>query len=316
MSQLSKNYTDFANKFRDLLSLPYNEQPAAATALWSSHNLLVQEEWNTRFGFNSLFHAWTYSSLMQNLYAANALILKPWLSQRRGWRVIEIGGGNGKLWSHILTPEDKGELIVIDPAPEVHEQISNQLPVGVSFTPIQAPIENVTLSEADAIVCSLTLHHVAGTDTNERDQYNLSGPGKLEILQQIAQALKPRLGLGILNESDMYSDLQLPPGDPVLVDHLLDAYVRRVGFSLLLDAEALAEDPDNLIPRWYAIIYQWCLGQLFKAQVPIAERDVYELTLSGWLVLLQRAGLTVMEHQCTDSFGLFYRYLLKPSTEH
>lgn len=312
VSQLSNSYIDFANKFRYLLSLPYKEQSTAAVALWSSTNILKEEEWNSHFGTNSLFHAWSHSSLMQKLYASNALVLKPWLNQRREWRVIEIGGGNGELWSHVFTPEDEGELVVIDPMAEVHEQVKKQLPSGVRFTPIQAPIENVNLNEADAIVCSLTLHHVAGIDTNERSQHGLTGPGKLEILQRIAQSLKPRLGLGILNESDMYCDLQLSPGDPILKDHLLEAYVRRVGFSLLLDAEALDEDPNNLIPRWYAIIHKWCLGQLLKAQVSLAERDVYELNLLGWLEVLNRAGLTVTEYHCTDNFGLFYSYMLKP----
>ncbi|MBW4565588.1 MAG: class I SAM-dependent methyltransferase [Mojavia pulchra JT2-VF2] len=315
MSQTLYIPTDFANKFRNLLSLPQNEQQAAAAAFWSNTDFSFTEEWNSRFGPNSLFDAWTCCSLMQNIYTSNALILKSWLSKRRGWRVIEIGGGNGALWSHVLSPQDEGELIVIDPVPEVHKQVSQRLPAGVKFIPIQAPVETVTLSEADAVVCSLTLHHLAGIDTCERSKHGLTGSGKLEVLSQIAQALKPRMGLAILNESDMYSDLDLPPNDPVLVDHLLEAYVRRVGLSLFLDAEALVNDPKNLIPRWYAIIHQWCVGQVFKAHVPIAERDVYELNLSRWLEVLRRAGLTVIEWKCTDNFGLFYRYLLKPSLE-
>ncbi|NEQ66982.1 MAG: class I SAM-dependent methyltransferase [Symploca sp. SIO2D2] len=316
MSQTSIDIpADFADTFRSLLSLPQNEQPNAAAAFWANANVsMPEEEWNSCFAYNSLFEAWTCCSLMQSLYASNAAVLRSWLNQRPRWRVIEIGGGNGRFWSHLLKPEDEGELIVIDPVPEVHEQVSKQLPAGVRLISVQAPVETVPLCwEADAVLCSLTLHHVAGTDASERSQHGLTGIGKLEVLREIAQALKPRQGLGILNESDMYSDLGLPPDDPILIDHLLEAYVRRVGLSLLLDAEALVEDPKNLSPRWYAIIHRWCLGQLLKAHVPLAERDIYELNLPRWLELLKRAGLNVIEWKSSDNFGLFYRYLLKPA---
>ena len=304
----------FGEAFRHLLTLPPDEQFKAAVQLQSTASFSTpEEEWNTQFDADSLFAAWTRCTLMHELYTSNALILREWLRSRHRWRVIEIGAGDGRLWSYVLDLEDEGELVVIDPAPGVHDRVRQQLPPGVSLIPIQAPVETVELGEADAVVCSLILHHVAGADANERSQHGLEGSGKFEILQEIAKALKPRQGLGILNEADFFSDLGLPPSHPVLIDNLIDAYVRRVGFSLLLDAEAIRDDPDGLADRWYSIINHWCLGQLSKAHAPVDERYDYFLDIPRWLALIDRAGLTTIERKCSDNFGIFYRYLLKCS---
>ncbi|WP_017658693.1 class I SAM-dependent methyltransferase [Baaleninema simplex] len=303
---------DFGQAFRNLLTLPPHEQFEAAAKLRSIFNIPAQkEEWNTQFNGDSLFAAWTRCTLMHQLYTSNALILRNWLQSRRQWRVIDIGGGDGRLWSYVLNLEDEGELVVVDPASEVHEQVRQKLPPGVSLVSIQAPVETVELGEADAVVCSLILHHVAGMDANERRNHGLEGSGKLEILQEIAKALKPRQGLGILNEADFYSDLGLPSGHPLLVNNLIEAYVRRVGFSLLLDAEAIQDDGDGMAERWYSIINQWCLGQLDKAYAPVAERYDYFLDLPRWLASIERAGLKTIDRKCTDNFGIFYQYILK-----
>lgn len=305
----------FGEAFRHLLTLPPDKQFESAAKLRATFNVSAsEEEWNTQFNADSLFAAWTRCTLMHKLYTSNALILRNWLRSRHKWRVIEIGGGDGRLWSYVLNLEDEGELVVVDPAPEVHEQVRQQLPPGVSLIPIQAPVETVEFGEADAVVCSLILHHVAGVDADERRHYGLEGSGKLEVLQEIAKALKPRQGLGIFNEANFYSDLGLPPGHPVLIDNLIDAYVRRVGFSLLLDAEAIRGDTDGIAERWYSIISQWCLGQLDKGYAPVAERYDYFLDIPQWLALIERAGLITTEWKSSDNFGIFYRYLLKSSS--
>jgi len=165
---------DFTASFRKVLNLPKNEQLAAINKLLTKVELPEsEEEWNSYFGPNSLFEAWSRCSVMQSLYTSNAIILRSWLRNRPGWRVVEIGGGNGKLWSYILEPEDEGELVVVDPNPGVHEQICQQLPSGVSLVPVQFPMEAVSFGVADAVVCSLTLHHLAGADASERTQYGL-----------------------------------------------------------------------------------------------------------------------------------------------
>jgi hypothetical protein len=46
--------------------------------------------------------------------------------------------------------------------------------------------------------------------------------------------------------------------------------------------------------------------------VPVADRDVYELDVPRWLALLDRAGFDVGERGFTDDWGLFYRYVARP----
>ncbi|MCB9762148.1 MAG: methyltransferase domain-containing protein [Alphaproteobacteria bacterium] len=296
-----------------LLQLPRPAQVAAAEALRRSlADRSPPEEWNTRFGPGSLFEAWTSTRLTTGLYAENALALRPVVT-RPGWRVVEIGGGDGRLWAGLAEGMAPGELVVIDPAEEVRAAVMRRLPPQVRLRFVVSPVEAVSLPPADAVVCSLTLHHLAGRDAAERARYGLSGPGKLEVLQRIRGSIAERRGFLLLNEADVYCDVQIPPGDPLLADHLADSYLRRCGRALLdelRDREAIG-DPHHMVPRLEAILHRWCLDQLRLALVPRAERDVYELDVFRWLEVLDRAGLKVVERGFTDPYGLFHRYVCR-----
>lgn len=291
---------------REIVAMPRGRQPEALDRLRRALPPAESEAWNTRFGPGSLFEAWTASSLMRGLYAANAATLRPLLDARPSWRVIEVGGGDGRLW-RLLRPEDHGELVLVDPSPEAHAQVAATLPAGVRLVSHVAGVQDVDLPDADVIVCSLTLHHVAGADAAERAAHGLDGPGKREILAGFARALEARSGLAIVNEADVYCDIGLAPGDPILRERLIDSYVRRCAVALLDDLEA---SPD---PRLQAIIQRWCLDQIAVADLPLAERDVYELDVPRWLALFERAGLGVEHRGFTDDHGLFCRYLLRPA---
>ena len=156
--------------------------------------------------------------------------------------------------------------------------------------------------ELDVIVTSLTLHHVAGRDADERAKVGMSGPGKLEVLRGFREALSPE-GLFVLNEANVYCDVGLAPGDDVLVENMLDSYVRRCAYALL-------DEIDD--ERVEAIVHLWCLEQVRLSRVPIAERDVYELDVPRWLTLLGGAGFQVRSRRCTDPYGLFWQYVCQP----
>lgn len=294
---------------REIVAMPRGRQPEAIDLLRRALPRAEEEAWNTRFGPGSQFEAWTASTVMRGLYAANAATLRPLLDARPSWRVVEVGGGDGRLWRDLLHDRDRGELVLIDPAPEAHEQVAAALPAAVRLVSHVSGVQDVDLPDADAIVCSLTLHHLAGADAAERAAHGLAGRGKLEVLTGFARALRPRSGLALVNEADVYCDLGLAPGDPILVDRLIDSYVRRCAIALLDDAER--GDP-GFRHRWRAIVQRWCLDQVEVAHLPVADRDVYELDVPRWLALFDRAGLVVEERGFTDAYGLFCRYVLRP----
>lgn len=273
------------------------------------------EAWNAAFGPGTLFDAWTRNPLAEALFDANRATLRPWIDGRPDWVVIEVGGGDGRLWTGLLTPEDRGTLVVVDPHPEPASRLADALHAGgihgVAVHAVRRGVEAATLPAADAIVCSLTLHHLAGVDGRQRALHGLGGPGKAEVLARFARALTPRRGLLLLNEADVDCELDLRPGDPTLRHHLADSYVRRCA-SALLDAIDASDDP-SLRRRWWAIVRRWCLDQLDLAHVPAAQRDVYELSVPRWLGLLHAAGLSVRDHRFTDDRALFHRYLAVPA---
>lgn len=278
-----------------------------------------REDWNSRFSAGSLYDAWSRTSVMQGVYAANAAALREHLQDRVGWRVVEVGAGNGRLWSDALSEHAEGELWVVDPVAEVEAPLRAHLPRGVHLELVRANIEAVTerdeIPPADAAVCSLSLHHVAGVDTAQRRRHGLEGPGKLEVLTALARSLTPRQGLGLLNEADVFCDLALPPGDPVLLDRIIDSYVRRTIHALIDDLRTRSPSED-IAQRWWAIIRTWCLDQVEVVDRPRADRDVYELDVPRWLSLLHRAGMDVESWGFTDSYGLFCQYRLRPRPEH
>lgn len=289
---------------RALLDLPRTEQPQAIRVLCAQLSAArPEEDWNTAFGAASLFEAWTHCELTGGLYAANRQALREHLPEE-GWTVLEIGGGDGRLWQGWPSP---GVLEVVDPASGVHERLREQLPELLELRSRVHPAEQLGAFEANAVVCSLTLHHVAGRDAEERARHGLEGPGKLEILQQVCQGLRARDGLLVLNEANVFCELELAPGDPVLVDNLVDSYVRRCARGLLAELEAGGD------PRLEGIVHLWCLEQIERAQLPVAERDVYELDVPRWERLLERAGFRVERRSCTDRFGLFFQYLCRPA---
>jgi hypothetical protein len=302
-----------AERVRGVLALPRRHQRQAIEQLLSDlppaqHN----ERWNSRFGRGSLFHAWTSSSLMAGLYAANADVVRERLDGIRPFQAIDVGGGDGSLWGRVLNPSHAGTLTVIDPVAEVFEAVQRNIPDGVRLDPCQALVQDADLPEADLIVCSLTLHHVAGADAAERAAHGLSGPGKLEVLVAFREALQARGGLLVLNEADVHCDVELAPGDPLLADRLIDSYVRRAALALLADVEAKRGSAD-MCARWEAVARAWSLEQIQLADVPLAERDVYELDVPRWLALLQRAGFEVVSRQFTDAYGLFCQYTAVPA---
>ncbi|MCK6506476.1 class I SAM-dependent methyltransferase [Myxococcota bacterium] len=301
----------------EVLALPRAAQPAALRALRARLPRPAEPEaWNSRFGPGSLFDAWTRSSLVQGLYAANAAVLAPHLAARPGFRVIEVGGGDGRLWAQALPPDARGELVVIDPVPEVQARVAAHLPAGVRLTFHAARIEDRVaagqeLGPADAFVCSLTLHHLAGQDAAERARHGLRGPGKVEVLAALGRAIAARGGLGLLNEADVHCELDLPPGDPLLEERLLDSYVRRCAPALLQDAASRPDADADLRARWQAVALHWCVEQLDVAHLPLPERDVYELDVPRWRARFAAAGLVVAREAWTDDRALFRQYLLR-----
>lgn len=270
----------------------------------------VPEAWNTAFGPGSLFDAWTQTPLMRGVYAANAAVLRPTLTTP-GWTVIEVGGGDGALWREALLPDDRGTLVVVDPAEAPHDRVREAVPPGVVVVSVRSGIAEASLPEADAVVCSLTLHHVAGEDATRRARWGLPGPGKAEILTRMAEALRPRDGLVVLNEADVYCDLGLAPGDGLLADRIVDSYVRRCARALL-DAIDRVDDP-ALAARWWAIVRRWCVDQIEVVGAAPEARDVYELDVPRWLDVLDAAGLTVLTHRFTDRYNLFHQYVARPA---
>ena len=291
-----------------LLLLPRAQQLEACRQLQNTSALSDSEAWNTDFGSESLYEAWTRLPFMQALYRHNREVLHAHMEQRQGWHFVEIGGGNGALWRDLFSPSTQGTLTLIDPASQVHEMVAAVLPPGVQLRSCQMPIEQADIPEADAVVCSLTLHHVAGIDAQQRREFGLQGPGKLEILQRCVQALQPRQGIGLLNEADIYNEIDLAPGDAVLVDHFIDVYVRRAALAI---AFALGQSPadGSLAQRWSVILENWCLAEIDNAFFPREKRDVYELDVPHWLHLLEHAGAKVLSHRYTDEWNLFHQYV-------
>lgn len=296
---------------KELLTLPRGRQALfLRSALTALPKPAFKEEWNTRFGPGTLFEAWTASSVASAIYESNAKLIRDFLGQRENWRILEIGGGDGRLWSRVFQEESQGELHVIDPAQEVHDQIAGLLPEGVTLHSQVKLAQDADFLDVDLVVCSLTLHHVPGADEAECAKHSVAGPGKLFILNKMRESIQKRSGLAILNEADIYCDIGLPQSDPILIDRLLDSYVRRCGLSLLHDIEG-EEGSADMKDRWRAMTRHWCLEQVEMGHKPIAERDVYELDVPRWLTLIERAGFNVESHQFTDEYGLFHQYLLR-----
>jgi hypothetical protein len=293
----------------DVLGRPRTEQPAAVRD-WTARYAAEGEVWNTAFGGASRFEAFTGSRVAQGVYTANRDALRPVLS-RRGWRVLEVGGGNGALWRGFLPDDAEGTIVVVDPHPEGAEGVRAAVPAGVRVEHVAAGVEVAELPQVDAAVASLVLHHVAGADAEARAAVGIAGPGKHEALVALSKAVG-RDGLLLVNEADVYCDLALPPGDALLAERIVDSYVRRFAVSLRDDAWRAADAGDALAATRLAdVAWAWGLGQIAVADATFAARDVYELDVVGWIEVFRRAGLAVPARGCTDAYGLFWRYLLR-----
>lgn len=299
------------DRIRELLALPRDQQVAAAFALLETLPADPGEAWNSRFGPGSRFDAWNETTVAKAARAGLAAEVRPWLDRRPGWTAIEVGGGDGRLWRETLRPDDRGTLVVVDLLPEAADRVAEAVPAGVRVQRVVSPVQHAALPEADLVVCALTLHHVAGADAADRARHGLSGPGKLEVLRAFGDALRGRDGVGLLLEADIDCEIDLPPGDPALADHLFDSYVRRCARSIAADLARPGVDPD-LARRWRDLLHYWFLGQIRQSLVPVADRDVYELTVDRWSSLLERAGLRVERHRFTDDLPLFHLYRFRP----
>ncbi len=297
-----------------VLSLPRQVQPTAIESLLGKlPKQDIPEVWNTAFGPESLYEAWSQTRVARGVYTANVDVLRAHLDRRPNWRVLEVGAGNGALWRRLLQPDDQGSLVLVDPVTDAHDQVRQAMPPGVSLESRVGRIESLTdLPDVDAVVCSLTLHHVAGRSAAERAEHGLAGAGKCEVLQAFGDALRARDGILLLNEADIHCEIDLPPGDPMLRDRLIDSYVRRCGLAMLDDLATLGLDP-SLSARFEHILRYWCLEQVRLSDSPLEERDVYELDVGRWREVLAKAGLAVERVQSTDAYGLFFQYLCRPA---
>jgi hypothetical protein len=297
----------------DVLFRPRAEQPAAVRA-WSARLVWggpEGEAWNSAFGASSRFEAFTGCAVAQGVYAANRAVLQPILAALDDWHVLEVGGGNGALWRGWLPPDARGTITVVDPHPEGSEGVRAAVPDGVRVEHVVSGVEQAELPPCDAAVCSLVLHHVAGADAAERASVGLTGPGKHEALAALRGALAARRGLLLVNEADVFCDLALAPGDPLLAERLVDSYVRRFAVSLRDDARAALDAGDpHRAARLVDVARAWAFGQIDAADVPYAQRDVYELDVVSWLRAFERAELRVRTRTCTDRYGLFYQYVM------
>jgi len=295
-------------QLQHLLILPRAQQFVALKRLREIKEQEYMEEWNSAFGVKSVYDAWTQLPFMQQLYAANRMILRSLLDQRSYWHLIEIGGGNGALWKDFFYEQEQGMLTLIDPVPEVHTAVAGVLPPNVKLNSYVARIEDVDLPEADGLASSLMLHHIAGQDARQRSRFGMDGIGKFEILQRFVQAIQARRGLCLLNEADIYNEIDFEPGDPVLIEHFIDIYVRRAAMGVAVALEQL-NVALSLKQRWEIILLHWCLDQVDLALATREQRDVYELDVPHWLSLLQRADAHVLEHCYTDEWYLFHQYI-------
>ncbi len=307
------------DRIEALLALPPDRQVAEARALIAS---LPEgdppEAWNSTFGPGSLFEAWTRTSIAQDVHSALASQVRRY-AKIPGFVMLDIGGGNGSLWKRVFDGTESGTLIVVDKLESAVHTVASAVQdvewadgAGVSVRGLVGPVEDALteLPACDALICSMTLHHVAGADAEDRAAHGLSGIGKTEILAGFGNALRERNGRGFLVEAHVDCDLDLAPGDPQLADNIFDSYMRRCGRSILADvrrAEAEGTDAD-VLPRWRGLLRYWFLEQLAVVDAPIAERDVYELTMPRWSALVERAGLQAESVAAVDGHGLFVLY--------
>ena len=81
-----------------ILILPQNQQHQALLNVRRNLKIHIKEEWNSEFGQESLYEAWSLTEPMQNIYNKNRTIIREFLNNKKNWIIVEAGGGNGSLW--------------------------------------------------------------------------------------------------------------------------------------------------------------------------------------------------------------------------
>ena len=293
----------------EIAALPRAKRREALARARESLPAEKTEEWNSSFSEDSLYEAWTTIEPMRELYKYNRRVIREFLDARPGWHIVEIGGGNGALWRDFFRENERGSFTLIDPQESAREAVKSALPGSLKFRVLAGRVEEAEIPPADLIVCGLMLHHVAGLDSNQRKRYGLEGPGKLELLERFLSSVRPGRGICILNESDVYTEIDLAPDDPLLIDRLIDSYITRAAPAVAASLEEPGLDPE-LGRRLEAILIHWCIGQVETAGTSLRlERDVFELDTPCWLRLLERAGARIISHRFTDDWNLFHQYV-------
>jgi hypothetical protein len=302
-------WTERLNK---IITLPQRHQRDAIRVLSRNFKQIINENWNTLFGPESLYEAWSNILPMRNLYEVNRNVISKIISEKQNFTILEIGGGTGALWKNFFTSKHNGNYILIDPVEDSHIAVSKVIPENIPFFSLKKGIQQIeTLPNADIIICSLMLHHIPGIEYHENIKYGIESLGKGDILKKMLQSIKENDGIIILNESDVYTDIKLPPKSHLLYHRLIDSYVRRAAKSIAFMMET--EDiQDELYLKLEQIILSWSLDQIeIVGNADLDKRDVYELDTIHWQELFDKIGAEIVNHKVTDEWHLFHQYILK-----
>jgi len=301
----------WSEKINYIISLPQGHQRDAVRKLRATFPQTIGEEWNTEFGKDSLYEAWSQILPMRNIYGLNKKVIREYLSKLDNFTIVEIGGGNGALWRNFFTDTQKGNFILVDSNQNAHDVVKETLPKNINFESVVKKIQDTEIPEADIIVCSLALHHVPGISETENKKYDINSLGKLDILNKFLNSVRAKNGIIILNESDVYTDIKLKPRAPFLFQRLVDSYIRRACKAIIytMETEDISEDLFNKLEQ---VIIKWSLEQIERAgNASLQERDVYELDSIHWLELFEMAKAEVVSHKNSDEWNLFHQYVLK-----
>jgi hypothetical protein len=76
--------------------------------------------------------------------------------------------------------------------------------------------------------------------------------------------------------------------------------------------DAIDAQPSHpMAGQWLSLAHRGCLDQIAVAELPLSERDVYELDGVRWMALLERAGFAVETQGVSDPYRLFSQYICR-----
>jgi len=302
-------------ELKEIMQLPHIVQPEKFVELAQKYTQEAPkiEESEFKLGLVSFFDAFTQTSFLQNVYQKNSETIRQKISTIENWRIVEIGGGNGALYQKLLTESDVGEIVLIDPVPQVHERVRQILPPGVILTSIIEHAENATIPDCDVLVMSLVLHHIPGIDVSKRTQYGFEATkGKLEVLQMCYASLVARNGICIVNENDLDTELDLEPNSMVLRNNFFDASIRRLAMGMCDEILSRADQVSlALIRQWKLLLGEWGVKFMRNADREVTHRHVYGLSVARWLQLFNRSGFFVESYRFTDNYCYLVQFVLK-----